>query len=70
MIPGKRVVDDDSNQTGQMLAALADSPYAMLASKRVVADYGLVDDLFSVAPEFRQSDLNSRLELRSTSECR
>jgi electron transfer flavoprotein beta subunit len=35
---GKQAIDDDSNQTGQMLAALADLPQATFASKVVIAD--------------------------------
>ena len=37
-ILGKQAIDDDSNQTGQMLAALLDIPQATFASKVVVAD--------------------------------
>ncbi|WP_109477809.1 electron transfer flavoprotein subunit beta/FixA family protein [Paraburkholderia sp. C35] len=35
---GKQAIDDDSNQTGQMLAALAGLPQATFASKVIVAD--------------------------------
>jgi electron transfer flavoprotein beta subunit len=35
---GKQAIDDDCNQTGQMLAALAGLPQATFASKVVVAD--------------------------------
>ena len=35
---GKQAIDDDANQTGQMLAALANLPQATFASKVVVAD--------------------------------
>jgi electron transfer flavoprotein beta subunit len=35
---GKQAIDDDSNQTGQMLAALANLPQATFASKVVVAN--------------------------------
>jgi electron transfer flavoprotein beta subunit len=35
---GKQAIDDDCNQTGQMLAALADLPQATFASKIEVAD--------------------------------
>ncbi|CAG9245992.1 Electron transfer flavoprotein, beta subunit [Paraburkholderia unamae] len=38
MILRKQAIDDDSNQTGQMLAALANLPQATFASKVVVAD--------------------------------
>lgn len=38
IILGKQAIDDDSNQTGQMLAALTDLPQATFASKVVVAD--------------------------------
>jgi electron transfer flavoprotein beta subunit len=38
IILGKQAIDDDSNQTGQMLAALLDLPQATFASKVVVAD--------------------------------
>ncbi|MGF6637973.1 electron transfer flavoprotein alpha/beta subunit [Paraburkholderia sp. MM6662-R1] len=37
MNPGKQAIDDDSNQTGQMPAALANLPQATFASKVVVA---------------------------------
>ena len=36
MILGKQAIDDDSNQTGQMLAALMNVPQATFASKIVV----------------------------------
>ena len=38
IILGKQAIDDDCNQTGQMLAALADLPQVTCASKIVVAD--------------------------------
>ena len=38
IILGKQAIDDDSNQTGQMLASLMDVPQATFASKVVVAD--------------------------------
>ena len=38
IILGKQAIDDDSNQTGQMLAALCDLPQATFASKVEVAD--------------------------------
>ena len=38
VILGKQAIDDDCNQTGQMLAALADLGQATFASKVVVAD--------------------------------
>jgi electron transfer flavoprotein beta subunit len=38
VICGKQAIDDDSNQTGQMLAALLGWPQATFASKVVVAD--------------------------------
>jgi len=38
IILGKQAIDDDSNQTGQMLAAMLDLPQATFASKVVVAD--------------------------------
>jgi electron transfer flavoprotein beta subunit len=38
VILGKQAIDDDCNQTGQMLAALADIPQATFASKVEVAD--------------------------------
>ena len=37
VILGKQAIDDDANQTGQMLAALADLPQATFASKVAVA---------------------------------
>jgi electron transfer flavoprotein beta subunit len=42
VILGKQAIDDDSNQTGQMLAALLGWPQGTFASKVVVAD-GTVD---------------------------
>ncbi|MGZ9031252.1 MAG: electron transfer flavoprotein subunit beta/FixA family protein [Burkholderiaceae bacterium] len=38
VILGKQAIDDDANQTGQMLAALADMPQGTFASKVDVAD--------------------------------
>ncbi|WP_322028041.1 electron transfer flavoprotein subunit beta/FixA family protein [Burkholderia sp. BCC1977] len=38
VILGKQAIDDDSNQTGQMLAALANLPQATFASKVTLAD--------------------------------
>jgi len=38
IILGKQAIDDDSNQTGQMLAALLDWPQATFASKLVLED--------------------------------
>jgi len=38
VILGKQAIDDDANQTGQMLAALADLPQATFANKVEVAD--------------------------------
>lgn len=40
VILGKQAIDDDSNQTGQMLAALANLPQATFAAKVTVADEG------------------------------
>ncbi|MEO6409761.1 MAG: electron transfer flavoprotein subunit beta/FixA family protein [Burkholderiaceae bacterium] len=40
VILGKQAIDDDCNQTGQMLAALADLPQATFASKVEVAEEG------------------------------
>ncbi|RMW97030.1 electron transfer flavoprotein subunit beta/FixA family protein [Allofranklinella schreckenbergeri] len=37
VLMGKQAIDDDSNQTGQMLAALADVPQATFASKVEIA---------------------------------
>lgn len=41
VILGKQAIDDDSNQTGQMLAALLGWPQATFASRVVVTDAGL-----------------------------
>ena len=38
IILGKQAIDDDSNQTGQMLASLMEIPQATFASKVVIAD--------------------------------
>ena len=40
VILGKQAIDDDSNQTGQMLAGLLGWPQATFASKVVIADEG------------------------------
>ena len=40
IIVGKQAIDDDANQTGQMLAALAGLPQATFASKVELADGG------------------------------
>jgi electron transfer flavoprotein beta subunit len=40
VILGKQAIDDDANQTGQMLAALAGLPQATFASKVTIADEG------------------------------
>ena len=40
VILGKQAIDDDANQTGQMLAALLDWPQAAFASKVDIADGG------------------------------
>jgi electron transfer flavoprotein beta subunit len=42
IILGKQAIDDDSNQTGQMLAALLDWPQGTFASKLTIND-GIVD---------------------------
>jgi electron transfer flavoprotein beta subunit len=42
IILGKQAIDDDSNQTGQMLAALLDWPQGTFASKLTIND-GLID---------------------------
>ena len=41
VILGKQAIDDDCNQTGQMLAALLNCPQATFASKIVVKDKSL-----------------------------
>lgn len=41
IILGKQAIDDDSNQTGQMLAALMDLPQGTFASKVELADGGV-----------------------------
>jgi electron transfer flavoprotein beta subunit len=41
MILGKQAIDDDANQTGQMLAALANYPQATFASKVDLQDGSL-----------------------------
>ncbi|MBQ0934936.1 electron transfer flavoprotein subunit beta/FixA family protein [Ideonella paludis] len=40
VVLGKQAIDDDCNQTGQMLAALADLPQATFASKVEIVDGG------------------------------
>jgi electron transfer flavoprotein beta subunit len=42
VILGKQAIDDDCNQTGQMLAALLNWPQATFASKVVLGDGGLM----------------------------
>jgi electron transfer flavoprotein beta subunit len=44
VLMGKQAIDDDSNQTGQMLAALLGWPQATFASKIVAADGALTVD--------------------------
>ncbi len=44
IIVGKQAIDDDSNQTGQMLAALLGWPQATFASKIEMADGGMTVD--------------------------
>lgn len=39
VIMGKQAIDDDANQTGQMLAALLDWPQATFASKLVLSEH-------------------------------
>src|ERR671927_241242 len=41
VIMGKQAIDDDANQTGQMLAALLNWPQGTFASKLEIADGGL-----------------------------
>ena len=41
VIMGKQAIDDDCNQTGQMLAALLDLPQATFASELEVSDSGI-----------------------------
>ena len=41
MILGKQAIDDDANQTGQMLSALLDWPQAAFASEVKVEDGSL-----------------------------
>jgi len=42
VVMGKQAIDDDCNQTGQMLAALLDWPQGTFASKLVIEDGGLL----------------------------
>ncbi len=42
VIMGKQAIDDDCNQTGQMLAALLDWPQGTFASKLVIEDGGML----------------------------
>ena len=51
VILGKQAIDDDCNQTGQMLAALLDWPQATFASKVVIADGELADSGINVTRE-------------------
>jgi len=41
VILGKQAIDDDANQTGQMLAALTDLPQATFASKVEISGHGV-----------------------------
>jgi electron transfer flavoprotein beta subunit len=43
VIVGKQAIDDDANQTGQMLAALLGWPQATFASKQVLNDNDTAD---------------------------
>jgi electron transfer flavoprotein beta subunit len=51
VILGKQAIDDDCNQTGQMLAALLDWPQATFASKVVIADSEFADSGLNVTRE-------------------
>ncbi len=51
VILGKQAIDDDCNQTGQMLAALLDWPQATFASKVVIADGELANSELNVTRE-------------------
>ena len=42
LLLGKQAIDDDANQTAQMLAALLNAPQAMFASKVALAGYEVV----------------------------
>ncbi len=51
VILGKQAIDDDCNQTGQMLAALLDWPQATFASKVVIAGGELAHSELNVTRE-------------------
>src|SRR6201985_295849 len=52
VILGKQAIDDDCNQTGQMLAALCDLPQATFASKiEIEGDFANVTREVAAAPE-------------------
>ncbi len=51
VILGKQAIDDDCNQTGQMLAALWDRPQATFASKLEISSNGGANDKATVTRE-------------------
>lgn len=57
IILGKQAIDDDCNQTGQMLAALLDWPQATFASKVTVAEHLVVTREVDGGLETLQLDL-------------
>src|SRR5674476_392101 len=63
IILGKQAIDDDCNQTGQMLAALADLPQATFASKIEVSD-----GKATVTPEVLGVDVAPRIKTLKVTE--
>jgi hypothetical protein len=76
VILGKQAIDDDSNQTGQMLAELLDWPQAMFAGKIESADgKGVQASLFVAVlgasnKIFAEAFANQKLEAWITGHCR
>jgi electron transfer flavoprotein beta subunit len=63
VILGKQAIDDDANQTGQMLAALLDWPQATFASKLDIAN-GIATVKREVDGDWKQRRSNCRRSSR------
>jgi electron transfer flavoprotein beta subunit len=71
VILGKQAIDDDCNQTGQMLAALGDMPQATFASKvEIVDENGLKKALVSREVDGGMETLSIRLPAVITTDLR
>ena len=66
VILGKQAIDDDANQTGQMLAALLDWPQATFASKIDIVDGKAIGEARSRRRAWRRSTSRCRPSSRRT----